>query len=144
MAINQVTTQGNITRDIDLTYAKTGTAIANFGIAINEVFKDASGNKVEKVHFVDCTAFGNTAENLAKYYRKGDELLSESKLCYEQWQTPEGQNRSKLKLIVERFHFVHSQKRDDAPATARPPQRSAAPAAAGGAADSLDDQKIPF
>jgi single-strand DNA-binding protein len=113
MGLNHITIQGNLTRDPNLTYLPSQTAVVDFGLACNRKWKDQSGQDREEVCFVDCQAFGKTAENIAKFFKKGRAILVVGRLKLDQWETPEGDKRSKHKITVAEFHFVDSQKKSD-------------------------------
>ena len=103
MSINKVIIMGNLTRDPD--YKNVGqTNLCNFGIAVNRKTK-VNGQFKEETTFVDVTAWGKTAENIAKYFTKGKPILIEGRLKLDEWADTQGQKRSKLKVIVEKFHF---------------------------------------
>ena len=99
---NKVILIGNLTRDVEIRYTpNTNNAVASFGIAVNRKYKDQ-----EETTFVDLEAWGSTAENISKYFSKGDPILIEGRLKLDQWQDQNGGNRSKLKVVAERFEFV--------------------------------------
>jgi len=108
---NKVLLMGNITRDIELRHTPTtNTAIAQIGLAVNRKWRDTnSGEMKEEVTFVDCDAFGKTAENIAKFFSKGRPIFIEGRLRLDTWKDKtDGSNRSKLKVVVETFQFVDS------------------------------------
>lgn len=121
-AVNRVFLMGNMTRDVDLKNTQSGQAVAGFGVAVNRRWKDASGEQKEEVTFVDCEAWGKTAENIAKFFSKGKPIIVEGRLKLDQWEK-EGQKFSKLRVVVENFHFIPGGKDDgaktDAPRTTR-------------------------
>lgn len=104
---NKVMLMGNITRDPELKYLPSNTAVAEFGMAINRSWTDAHGQKKEEVTFVDCSVFGKLAEVLGQYKKKGDPLFIEGRLKLEQWEAQDGSKRSKMKVIVEGFQFLN-------------------------------------
>jgi len=108
MNVNNVTIAGNITRDIEMKFTPGGMGIASFGVAINRKFKDkATGDMREDVTFVDCDAFGKTAEAMHKYLTKGSPIYIEGRLKLDSWEDKQtGQKRSKLKVVVDNFQFV--------------------------------------
>lgn len=110
MNVNNVAIAGNITRDIEMKFTPGGMGIASFGVAINRKFKDKStGEMREDVTFVDCDAFGKTAEAMHKYLAKGSPVYLEGRLKLDSWEDKQtGQKRSKLKVVVENFQFVGS------------------------------------
>jgi single-strand DNA-binding protein len=103
---NKVILMGNLTRDPQMSYLPSNTAVVEIGLAVNHKYKDQAGNQQEKVCFVDCRAFGRRAEVLNQYMRKGNPLLVEGRLELDQWQDKEGQNRSKHRIFIETFSFV--------------------------------------
>lgn len=103
--MNKVHILGTMTRDCELKYAQSGTAIGNFGIAYNEKRKDQSGNYVDVPMFFDCTAFGKTAENINKFFHKGSRILLDGSLDFQQWEK-DGQKRSKVGIKVYGFDFI--------------------------------------
>jgi single-strand DNA-binding protein len=107
---NKVMLMGNLTRDVELRYLpNSNTAVAAIGLAVNRKFKTQSGEEREEVAFIDCEAFGKTAEIMSQYLRKGRPVFVEGRLKLDQWDDKaSGQKRSKLKVIVEEFRFVDS------------------------------------
>jgi len=104
---NRVVLMGNLTRDPEIQYAASGTAVCRFGIATNRQWTDkTSGEKKEEVCFVDCTAFGRTGEIVAEYLKKGSPAHIEGRLSFYKWQTDAGENRSKLSVTVESLQLL--------------------------------------
>ncbi len=103
---NKVILAGNLTRDPQLSYLPSGTPVCEFGLAINRRRKGADGQMREETCFVDCRAFGPQAETLNRYMAKGRPLLVDGRLRFEQWESKEGQKRSRLSVVVETFQFL--------------------------------------
>jgi single-strand DNA-binding protein len=104
---NKVILMGNLTRDPQLKYLPSQTAVAEFGLAMNRRFRDAQGQDREEVCFVDCAAFGKTGEFINNYFKKGKAILIEGRLKLDQWDDKQGGGkRSKLSVIVETCSFV--------------------------------------
>lgn len=100
---------GNITRDPESKYLPNGTAVCDFGIAINHAYKTDSGEKREEVTFVDCTAFGRTSEIIAEYAKKGKSVYLECRAKLDQWDDKQsGQKRSKIKFVVNNVQLLGS------------------------------------
>lgn len=107
MAFINVTLIGNLTREPELRVTPKGTAIVQFGIAANKKWKDESGQQKEKVCFLDVEAWGKTAENLAKFFHKGNPIFLMGSLELDTWEDKTTQaKRSKHKLVAERFEFI--------------------------------------
>jgi single-strand DNA-binding protein len=105
---NKVLLMGNLTRDVELKYTPGNQAVANIGLAVNRRFKTKEGEMKDEATFVDCEAWGYTAENINKFFSKGRPIFIEGRLKLDQWQDKDGSNRSKLKVVVESFEFVDS------------------------------------
>ncbi len=104
--LNKVMLMGNLTRDIELRHTASNMAIAKFGLAVNRKWKTPEGEQREEVTFVDCDAFGRTAEVMSQYLAKGRPVFIEGRLKLDQWEDKEGQKRSKLAVVVESFQFI--------------------------------------
>lgn len=112
---NKVLLMGNLTRDVELRHAAaTNNAIAKFGLAVNRRYRTADGEQREEVTFVDCDAFGRTAELISQYFRKGRPIFIEGHLRLDSWEK-DGQKFSKLKVVVDNFQFVDSREGGDRP-----------------------------
>lgn len=105
---NKVLLMGNLTRDPELKRTSNDMAVAQLSIASNRRYKDKMGELKEETTFVDCEAWGKTAETMAKYLAKGRPVFVEGRLKLDQWQDKDGNNRSKLKVVIENFQFVDS------------------------------------
>jgi len=106
--LNKVMLMGNLTRDPEIKYTPKGTAIANFGIAVNRTFTTADGGeKREEVTFIDLEAFGRTAEIIGEYFKKGRPIYVEGRLKLDSWDDKQtGKKMSKLRVVVESFEFL--------------------------------------
>ena len=120
-SLNKVLLIGNITREIDLNYTQSGTAVTDIGLAVNEKRKNQEGQMVNDTQFVDVTLWGRTAEVAAEYLGKGSPILIEGRLKLETWED-DSQKRSKLKVVGERMQMLGKSKSssasNDAPAVA--------------------------
>lgn len=104
---NKVYLIGNLTRDPELRVTPKGTAICQFGLAVNRQFKDESGALRDDTTFVDIEAWGKQGETISKFCTKGKPLFVEGRLKFDQWEDKtSGQKRSKLKVVLEGFQFL--------------------------------------
>lgn len=153
-SFNKVILMGNLTRDPELRYTPKGQALAKVGLAVNRVWRTETGEQREEVTFVDIEAWGQPAETISKYMKKGNPMLIEGRLRMDQWDDKQtGQKRSRLVVVCENFRFVGapSGQRDPnampdqpAPAPARSrPSAVAAPAAAAPAPEAPDSELPP-
>jgi single-strand DNA-binding protein len=104
-SLNKVFIIGNVTRELELAYLPSQTAVINFGMATNRRWKNDAGETKEEVCFLECQAFSKGAETLNKYVKKGDPLFIEGRLKFEQWEK-NGAKHSKLRVIIESFQFL--------------------------------------
>lgn len=132
MDYNKVIMVGNLTRDPQLSYLPSQTAVVDFGLAVNRKWKGQGGEAREETCFVDCQAFGKPAENINKYLGKGRPVLIEGRLVFDSWTAQDGTKRSKHKIAVASFSFLGTAQTK--------PQATQAPSS--GDAPSGDD--IPF
>lgn len=101
-ASNNSTLVGNLTRDPELKFTKSGTAIAKFSLAVNHRwYNNSIDDWDEKPSFFDCVAWGKLGENIAESVAKGDRLIVSGRLDLQQWETEDGQKRSKVEVVVE-------------------------------------------
>jgi len=106
--LNKVLLMGNLTRDPQLSYLPSQTAVVDFGLAVNRTWVGKDGAKKDSVCFVDCTAFGRQAETINKYLSKGRNVFIEGRLTFESWTAQDGTKRSRHKVTVENFQFLGS------------------------------------
>ena len=107
-SFNKVILLGNLTRDPQLSYTPSQTAVVEIGLAVNRKFKKQDGSQSEEVCFVDCQMYGKRAEVINKYCKKGNPLLIEGRLKFDSWQGQDGSKRSKLRVVIESFEFISS------------------------------------
>jgi single-strand DNA-binding protein len=107
-SFNKVILMGNLTRDPAVKFLADSKAVCEFGVATNRRWKTASGEDKEEVCFVDCTAFGKTAEIIGEHFTKGKAILVDGRLKFDQWEGKDGSKRSKLTVVVDSFQFVGS------------------------------------
>lgn len=107
MNYNHMTIAGNLTRAPELRHVgAAGTALCKFSVAINDTYT-VDGEKREKTHFVDCVAWGKTAENIALYFKLGQAIFVDGQVEYSTWKDKTtGATRTKLEMKVLSFQFV--------------------------------------
>ena len=105
---NKVIMMGNLTRDVELRYLPSGSALATLGLASNRKFKKQDGSAGEEVCFVDVKLFGRSAEVANQYLRKGSKILIEGRLSFETWNDQNGTKRSKHTITAESMQMLDS------------------------------------
>jgi len=103
-SFNRVILVGNLTRDPELRYIPSGTAVSDIGLAVNDRVKRGD-QWVDETTFVDITLWGRTAEIANEYLSKGSSVLIEGRLKLDRWEK-EGQKHSKLKVICDKMQML--------------------------------------
>ena len=132
MSFNQVILLGRLPQDVEMRHMPTNNvAIANFSVVDNRRWKNKeSGEEQEETTYVDVTAFGAVGEAIGKHFHKGKEIMVIGRLKLEKWEK-DGERRSKLKVICERFEFVG-------------PKEDPAPDQSPGKLEPIEEDQIPF
>lgn len=103
-SFNRVILVGNLTRDPELRYIPSGTAVSEIGLAVNDRVK-RNDQWVDETTFVDVTLWGRTAEIANEYLSKGSPILIEGRLKLDRWEK-DGQKHSKLRVVGERMQML--------------------------------------
>ena len=103
---NRVVLVGNLTRDPQMRQIPSGTSVTELGLATNERYRNRDGETAETTCFVEIVAWGKQAETCEQYLSKGSPILVEGRLRFDQWQTNEGEKRSKLRVRADRIQFL--------------------------------------
>jgi len=141
-SFNKVILAGNLTRDPELRYTPKGTAVARVTLAVNRTYTAEGGEKKEEVSFVDVDVWGRQAEVISQYMKKGRPLLVEGRLKQDTWEDKNTkQKQSKLKVVLESFSFVDSNRGEGGGAPPAP--RPAPTAAPGVAAPDIAETDVP-
>lgn len=119
--MNRANLIGRLTKDIDLRYTQGGMAIGRFTLAINrkltkEKRQEAEANNQPTADFINCIAFGKTAETLSNYVGKGNQLGIEGHIQTGSYENKEGQRIYTTDVIVDGFTFIDS-RQDTQPST---------------------------
>jgi single-strand DNA-binding protein len=101
---NRVILVGNLTRDPELRYTPSGTAVSEIGLAVNDRVK-RNDQWVDEPTFIDVTLWERTAEVANEYLSKGSPVLIEGRLKLDTWEK-DGQKRSKLRVIANKMQML--------------------------------------
>ncbi len=104
---------GNLTRDPELRTTSNGANVCTFSVAVNRIYKDASGEQKESVSFIDCSAWGKLGEMINQYAKKGTGVLVSGRLEQRSFEGKDGVRRSRTEIVVEDFNFAGSGNRDN-------------------------------
>ena len=111
MSLNHVTILGRLTRNPELRRTQSGKAVASFALAVDRDFEKG------KTDFIECVAWGNTAEFVSNYFTKGRAAVVSGRLQMRDWQDKNGNKRTSAEVIAENVYFADSKKEtSEAPA----------------------------
>lgn len=113
MSMNRVCIMGRLTRDPELRRTQSGVSVTSFTIAVDDDFKDKSGEK--KAHFFDVVAWRNTAEFVCSYFGKGRMAVVDGKLQTREWEDRDGNKRKAVEIVAESVYFGDSKRSDEVP-----------------------------
>jgi len=112
--LNEVRLIGRLTKDPELNFIPNGTAVVQFGIAVNRRYKGQDGLQKDEVTFIDCVAWGITAQNLAKYMKKGRLIFVGGRIIQESWDDKQtGQKRHKTRVVAENVQYLDKQSQNE-------------------------------
>src|ERR1019366_7168285 len=121
--MNCVILAGNLTRDPELKFLPSGSAVCNFSMAMNRKWKAQNGEWKDEVNFVGVVVWGKSGEACGEYLKKGSPVLVEGRLQSRSWEAADGQKRSILEVVATRAQFL----------SGGPRREGGAPASGGGA-----------
>ena len=139
--MNKVILIGNLTRDPEVKYTtgESPLAIGRFSIAVARPY---SKSKERETDFINCVAFGKTAENIGKYFVKGNKIGISGRIQTNRYQDKDGNDRTATDVVVEDFEFCvnsgGSSGSNSAPTPPAPAKTVPAPA------EDVDDEDLPF
>lgn len=106
MYLNKAILVGNLTRDPELKALPSGIKTCSFSIATNRIWKDKNGSKQETADFHNIVVFGNQAEAVTMYLKKGSQVLVEGRIQTRSWEDKEsGKKTYRTEIIAERVQF---------------------------------------
>lgn len=105
-SLNKVFLMGNLTRDPELRYTASGTAVADLGLAVNRRYTNGGGELKEDVLFITVVVWKNQAEAAAQYLGKGSPVHVEGRLQSRSWETKDGDKRVTFEVVAERLQFL--------------------------------------
>ena len=105
-SVNKVVLVGHLGGDPETRYTPADTAVANFTVATNESWKDASGENQDKTEWHRCVIFGKPAQIAGDYLKKGQLVYLEGKLQTRNWEDKDGIKRYTTEIVCERFTML--------------------------------------
>ena len=140
-SLNKVFLMGNLTRDPELRYTPNGTAVAEFGMAVNRKWTTPDGEQRDETTFVDVNMWARRGEVISEYFRKGDPIFIEGRLRLDQWEGRDGQKRSRMRVVAENFEFIGAKRGAGRPRT---PEEEAPPSEPKAEDIEVSDDEVPY
>lgn len=109
--INSIVIQGRLTKEPELKYTSSGTAVASFGLAVQRNFKNQQGNY--DADFPMVQAWRKTAELITEHFHKGDEILIQGRLQTRTYDNQQGQKVYVTEIVADSFAFTSGRKQQD-------------------------------
>lgn len=106
--LNKAILMGRLTRDPELRHTQSNTAVCSFRLAIARDRKNANGEYDRD--FIDCTAWGKTAEFVAQWFTKGSLAIAVGRIQSRQWQDKDGGNRTAIEINCDEVLFGETKK----------------------------------
>ena len=103
--MNNVNLIGRLTRDPELKYGQSGKAYAKFSLAVPRKFTK------NEADFINCVAFGKTAETISKHFKKGNKIAVEGSLQTNQYES-NGEKKNSYEVLIQNFYFLESKNED--------------------------------
>lgn len=123
--VNRAVIQGRVCQDIELRQTPGGTMVTTFAVAVDRY---AKAGEERKADFFDVVCWGKTAEFLARYFGKGQQIAVDGKLQSRTWEDKDGNKRKAVEIVAEQLHFCGSKQQDSAGRAGDGPAGRAAPA----------------
>lgn len=142
--INRVVLIGRMTKDVELRYTQSGTAVGSFTLAVNRAFKNNNGER--EADFINAVIWRKPAENFANFTGKGAQVAIEGRLQTRNYENNQGQRVYVTEVVVDNFSLLESKaeadKRRAENGTSQPAQQSSAPSNNDGI--EISDSDLPF
>ena len=109
--MNKVILIGRLTKDPELRYTQSGTGVATFTLAVNRRFSNQNGER--EADFINCVAWQKSAEFVANYFKKGQEMALEGRLQVRTYDGNDGQRKWVTEVVADQIEFVGAKKNSD-------------------------------
>lgn len=106
--LNKAILMGRLTRDPELRHTQSNTAVCSFRLAADRDRKGSNGER--QTDFIDCTAWGKTAEFVSQWFRKGSLAIAVGRIQSRQWQDKNGNNRTSIDINCDEVIFGETKK----------------------------------
>ena len=106
--MNKIELIGRVSKEPELRYTPSNTAVSIFDIAVPRKFKNSKGEY--DVDFFNCKAFGKLADTISQYVKKGDKLGLTGSVYFSKYQDKDGNNRISIQVSIDDIDFLEHKK----------------------------------
>jgi single-strand DNA-binding protein len=107
-SLNRVQLIGNLTRDPELRYTPSGTAVVSFGLATNRSWTTDNGEKHDETEFHNIVAWNKLAELCSQFLVKGRKVYLEGRLSTREWAGQDGVKRQRTEVVIDDMILLDS------------------------------------
>ena len=147
-SVNKVILIGRLGKDPELKYTPSGTPVAKFSLATDEVYKDQSGEQQKRTEWHNIVAWRRLAEMCGEYLTKGKQVYIEGSIRSRQWEDQSGNKRTGYDIVAREMKMLGSRGEGERPATERSTSASAGAHPSrepeGSPEPEITDEDIPF
>lgn len=116
-SLNRVQLIGNLTRDPELRYTPSGTAVCTFGLATNRAWTTDNGEKHEEAEFHRVVAWNKLAELCSQFLTKGRKVFVEGRLSTRSWNAQDGTQKQTTEVVISDMILLDSKRSEGETAT---------------------------
>lgn len=140
--MNKVVLLGRLTKDIEVRYTESGTAVGNLTLAVKRRIKNTDGEY--ESDFINCVCWKETAETMNKYLKKGDQVLVEGRIQTRNFEDKDGNKRYATEVVIEHMDFVGSKKEQIPEAKEENPYKDMSVKVEADQSIEISDSDLPF
>jgi len=138
--INKMIVLGHAGNDAELRFTASGKPVANFSVAVNEAFKNANGDNVERVEWFKCVAWNGRAELCGQFLNRGKQVYLEGRLQTRKYDGKDGNARTTTEVVVRTLRLLGGPSNGSSQAQADQAEHPSA----NGSASTDNTEDIPF
>lgn len=122
-SLNRVQLIGNLTRDPELRYTPSGTAVCSFGLATNRGWTTDTGEKREETEFHRIVAWNKLADLCSQFLVKGRKVYVEGRLQTRSWTAQDGTNRNATEIVIDNMILLDAKRPDESSVSKNSPKK---------------------
>lgn len=109
--LNKIVIMGRLTKDPELRYTQSQTAVASFTLAVDRDYAREGAEK--ETDFINCVAWKGTADFITRYFLKGQMIVLSGRLQIRSWQDKDGKTRYSAEVVADNVYFGESKRESE-------------------------------